>query len=244
MKKVVIIGMGNMGLAIREQLQDNFQVSGVGREGDLSLVHSADIVIIAVKPQSFPELSSVLRSHVHDGQVVISIMAGVTIRHLTDTLGIKRVVRTMPNLALKTGQSMTAWYSTTKDIETETKAVLDAWGQSVRLEREEQFDAFTALAGSGPAYYFELAYLLEKEAVRQGFSMQDARRISLQTFRGAASILESSDSVEDLVHKVASKGGTTEAALTVFREHSFERMITSVIEAACERSRKLGLSLS
>jgi pyrroline-5-carboxylate reductase len=64
--------------------------------------------------------------------------------------------------------------------------------------------------------------------------------MSLQTLRGAASVLEADSSPEDLVQKIASKGGTTEAALTVFRQQGFGRMVDSAIEAACERSRELG----
>lgn len=240
MKEVAVVGLGNMGLAIQKRLQYDFQVVGIGREDSLTLTQNADIVILAIKPQSFPEVASKLRTYITNGQLVISIMAGVTIRKLTDTLGTERVVRMMPNLALKTGQSMTAWHTTVQDTEISMMTILNTWGQNVRLEQEEQFDAFTALAGSGPAYYFEFARLLEEEAIQQGFSAQDARRISLQTLRGAASVLEADTSTKDLVHRVSSKGGTTEAALAVLRKCGFEQMVASAIEAACKRSKELG----
>jgi pyrroline-5-carboxylate reductase len=240
MKEVAIIGMGNMGLAIENQLQDGFRVVGIGREDDLARVHNADIVILAVKPQSFPEVASELRLHVSKERLVISIMAGITVRGLADALGTERVVRTMPNLALKTSQSMTTWYTEALGVETDTEAIVDTWGRSKRLKHEDQFDASTAIGGSGMAYYFELAYLIEEAGARLGLSASDARMMSLQTLRGAASVLEADSSPEDLVQKIASKGGTTEAALTVFRQQGFGRMVDSAIEAACERSRELG----
>src|SRR5688572_14643713 len=153
MKKVAIVGLGTMGSAIHNLLLGDFDVIGIDRQSDnLAAVVKADVVIIAVKPQSFAKLAQTLRPHVEE-QIVISIMAGVTIHSISVALGVKQIVRTMPNLALATGQSLTAWHIEAKGMELSiVEAILDLWGSSLKLEDERQFDAFTALAGSGPAY--------------------------------------------------------------------------------------------
>ena len=240
MKEVAIIGTGTMGSAIKEQLQGNFMVSGFGREDDLAGLQGSDVVIICVKPQSFPILAQTLRLHINQ-QFIVSIMAGATLPSLIESLGTDRVVRTMPNLALATSQGMTAWYTQTKDVGLDAiQTILGTWGSSLRLESEEQFDAFTALAGSGPAYYFQLAHLLEQAAVGQGFTTEQARQMSLQIFRGAASVIDDNDSAEAWVRRVASKGGTTEAALRVLSDNQLGRVIDAAVEVAAARSRELG----
>jgi pyrroline-5-carboxylate reductase len=240
--KIAIIGMGTMGTAIQQKLSGgDFEVIGLDREDDKSTVSTAEVIILAVKPQSFGEVAEELKAHI-DKQLVISIMAGVSVSTLISRLGTKRIVRTMPNLALTTGQSLTAWHAKLNDEDIKmAERLISAWGSALRLENEEQFHAFTALAGSGPAYFFQLAYLLELAAFEQGFSQEQARTISLQTFRGAASVLSDDEiSCEALVKRVASRGGTTEVALAVFERHSMHTILNEAVAAAAERSVELG----
>jgi pyrroline-5-carboxylate reductase len=241
MRTLAIIGLGNMGAAIQELLREHFEVIGIDRQyGALEAVTQTDVIILAVKPQSFAELAKELRQYVGE-QTIISIMAGVKIDAIRSTLGATRIVRTMPNLALKIGQSLTAWYTESDGVDMEmAHTILDAWGTSMRLEHEPQFDAFTALVGSGPAYFFELARQLEQVALSQGFSAEQSKQISVQTFKGAASVLQDGDSAGDWVRRVASKGGTTEAALKVLGERNFGQTIGDAVAAATKRSRELG----
>lgn len=240
MKKVAVIGLGTMGSAIHKSLQGDFDAIGIDRQSDnLADVAKVEVVIIAVKPQSFAKLTQALRPHIGE-QIVISIMAGISIRSISAALGARRIVRTMPNLALATGQSLTAWYTEIRGMELSiVEAILELWGSNLKLEDEKQFDPFTALAGSGPAYFFELASLLGQAAVARGFTAEQARQISLQTFRGAASVLKSDDSAKDWVNRVASKGGATEVALKELEAYGLGRAIDAAVEAACRRSREL-----
>lgn len=236
METIAIIGLGTMGSAIQRLLPDKFRVLGIGRQPEqLAQACKTDVIIIAVKPQQFAVLAQKLRPLIKN-QLIISIMAGVAIPTLTDALGTERIVRTMPNLALAKGQSLTAWHGVTTGT---LQTILDLWGSSLQLDNEERFDAFTALAGSGPAYFFELARALEQAAVDQGFSTQQAHQISLQTFRGAASITAEDTSFAELVGRVASKGGTTEAALKVLNRQNFAQIISIAIQAACKRSQEI-----
>jgi pyrroline-5-carboxylate reductase len=240
MKEVAIFGMGNMGTAIQERLESRFRVKGFRRGDDLGEAADADVAILAVKPDKFEELANKLWPCARK-QIVVSIMAGVGIRRIANMLGTEQVVRTMPNLALKTGESLTAWLTKMADSDLEVVyEILDAWGDNMRLDDEQKFNAFTATAGSGPGYIFEFAAGLEQAAINQGFTAEQASKISLQTLRGTASLPKNGDSLKSWVGRVASRGGTTQAALNVFRERQQEKMINDAVEAAKQRSIELG----
>lgn len=101
-----------MSMAIGEQLQAQYEVIGIGQDqGTLSDIAKAEIAIIAVKPQSYAVLAPELSPYVSDRRLVISIMAGVAMRTLVTTLGTERVVRTMLNLSLATGNSLTTFHA-------------------------------------------------------------------------------------------------------------------------------------
>lgn len=240
MKKLAIIGMGTMGSAIGGLSRGKFAAAGIRRGDSLAAVRDADVVVLAVKPQQFAGLANELREYV-GSQMFVSIMAGVRAEQIASILGTKHVVRTMPNLALTTGRSLTAWYAADTTIDLPTlRAILDAWGQSLRLRDETQFDAFTALAGSGPAYFFELARILETAAARHGFTAEQARLIAVQTFLGATSVVDAGTDFAEMVQRVASKGGTTEAALAVLHQADLGRTMFSAVDAAANRSMELG----
>ncbi len=242
--EIVIVGMGTMGPAIARRLQGAYEVTGITRQDSLEQVHAADAVILAVKPQTF------IKEKLYDqlwplgNKLVISVMAGLATRRLCRLLGTEHVVRTMPNLAVATGNSLTAWYTEDKQVDVDAvEGLLQAWGKSMRLTDEAQFNAFTALAGSGPAYFFELARIMEESARQYGFDTDQARLIAAQTFLGAASVVTPQTSFAEQVTKVASKGGTTEAALTVLADQGFGKTLHQAIGAACNRSQELGSTL-
>jgi pyrroline-5-carboxylate reductase len=229
MQRVAIIGMGTMGSAIQERMADTFDVVGIGHDDSLEVV---------VKPQSFAELSEELRLHI-DKQLVLSVMAGISIRSLSDSLGTARVVRTMPNIGLPSGCSHTGWYmQNTSDTEA-VNTILDLWGSSERLDNEDQLHGFTALAGSSPGYYSTLMHWLERAGVVEGLSEEQSRRAIIGGFLGLASVLTSDTVPADIVGRVASKGGTTEAALVVFEQSGLDSIVCNAVDAAAKRSREL-----
>jgi len=239
MEKVAIIGMGTMGSAIKTLLDDKYEVSGFGKHDDKREVHKADVVIMAVKPQAFAAAANQLWRPLRDEQLVISVMAGVTIRALCQGLGNSNVVRTMPNLGLAKGQSLTAWLGSRAADGARAEAIIGMWGTGLELQDEAQFDAFTALAGSGPAYFFEIGRLLETAARVQGFDEATAQKIAAYTFLAAASVVEANTDFGHQVQRVASKGGTTEAAFGVFAQNNLDQTFYMAIEAARSRSQEL-----
>lgn len=245
MKKICIIGMGNMGKAIFDfvKSQGDFEVSGCDKEGDIKdCVKKADVILIAVKPQSFAELSDEIESDLSE-KLIISIMAGVSVKSISEKLGSDKVVRVMPNLPAKVGRALNGWYASEalNDEEKDfVKAILKSFGTELEVDEESKIDAITALSGSGPAYYYYLNQVMKKAAVDYGFSELEAKKIAANTFLGAAELLDKSEFCSsELKEKVTSKGGTTEAALRKMEEEGFEKVLREGIEAARKRAEEL-----
>ena len=111
--------------------------------------------------------------------------------------------------------------------------------------KEDQMDAVTAVSGSGPAYFFLFTDILEKGAKELGLKSDLANKLALQTFIGASGIAEKSGlSMHDFIKNVASKGGTTEAALKVFRKRKLEKIVIEAVKAARDRSREFSESIN
>ncbi len=234
MSKICIIGMGNMGKAMKEALSGGFEVSGCDKGDNLSeCVEEADIVVLAVKPQSFSELTGKFEI---GSRLVISIMAGVSLDRISSELGCERVVRVMPNLPLKVGAAVSGWISRGVVDKTEIREILGSFGEEIEVSDESKIDAITALSGSGPAYYYWMNRALKNKALEMGFTQEETCKIVKGTFFGAAKLLEDCEGCPcGLLEQIASKGGTTEAAL----EKMDEKMVADAIEAAYKRAKEL-----
>lgn len=264
--KILLIGAGNMGLTyarsfvrshVTSRLDLRLLVRSEGRAETLAAqelgtvwtdpaqcVPGADIVIVAVKPQDSAALFATLAPWIEPRQVVISIMAGVKIATIRQALGVAKVIRAMPNLPAQIGMGMTAFTSTDEVTRAELVQVqnlLSTTGKTVYVEQESAIDAATAISGSGPAYVYYCMEALIAAAGQLGFSPAEAELLVGQTFRGAVELYSQAGlSCEDWIGKVASKGGTTEAALRAFEAGSLREALMSGAVAARDRAEALG----
>lgn len=234
--KIAIIGAGKMGTTIHEALKGTFAVQLCGR-GDLC---EADVLIFCVKPQDFAACVEGLGTDLSQ-RLVISIMAGVSLKTLMEKTGAAAVVRSMPNLPAQVGKGFTAWVATSavkgKDF---VKSIFASLGDEMEVGDEEQLDGITALSGSGPGYFFYFCEVLEAKAREWGFSEAEARKIVRATFAGSAKLLETGEkSAEEWKLAVKSKGGTTEAGLNCLEAGGFEKLFKEALEAAKKRSQEL-----
>jgi pyrroline-5-carboxylate reductase len=257
---VGIIGCGNMGGAIAKGMvasnvlsaesiflydKDIEKAKGLSGKigcalGELSqMVRGSEVLIIAVKPQDSDGLFKEIAADITD-QTIVSVMAGVRINSITDKLGKEvPVVRAMPNMAAFVSESITsiACNRLVKRTE-EVKSVFTGIGEVVEVE-EGLMDAVTAISGSGPAYLFHLAEAMVEAGIELGFDPEVAEKLVVQTLYGSSLLLrESKEAPADLIKKVSSKGGTTEAALTVL-EKEMKDIIKAAIKRAKERSEEL-----
>ena len=263
---VLVIGGGNMGMTYAEAIaKSNFLTSGSlmifdkseGKQAELRTsrlfdVHDrlstclpkADVVLIAVKPVHAPALMDEMKPMVSAGQLFVSIMAGVTIDTIQQGVGAKKVVRAMPNLPALVGLGMTSFTASDQVSRLELAAIerlLDTTGRSINLTSESEIDASTGISGSGPAYIFYFMQAMIDAALKMGFSEADARLLVGQTFTGAIELFNSSTlSPEDWMARVASKGGTTRAALDSMNDNNVNALIQKAAHAAFSRAKELG----
>lgn len=225
----------------RDRLKSQFGilVGSANREA----VAWADVVVLAVKPQTLPAVLSEL-GPVLARVLVISIVAGVTIRTIAERMGgAMRVVRAMPNTPALVREGMTALAlgsAVSEDDIRLARTVFEAVGRVVLVE-ERLMDAVTGLSGSGPAYVFLAIEALADGGVKMGLLRQTAELLAAQTVLGAARlVLESGMHPAQLKDRVASPGGTTIAGLYQLEQGGFRATLMAAVEAATIRSKELG----
>jgi pyrroline-5-carboxylate reductase len=263
---ILIIGAGNMGTtyarsllgshfattdemtllirsqASRERLPE-IPDANVFRQAGM-FMEAADIVIVSVKPQDFAAMAPVIRPFLHPTQIVLSIMAGVSLQTLKDALGVPKVVRAMPNLPSQIGMGMTV-FSCSPDLDRKElfiiQNLLNTTGKSLYVENEKLIDSATAVSGSGPAYVYYFMNAMIQAGVELGFTPAQAELLVNQTFMGSVHLQNRNNlSCEDLMNRVASKGGTTEAAFQVFNQKDLGSGIMEGLHGAYRRSLELG----
>lgn len=207
-------------------------------------ISQTDIIMLAVKPQDLPPLLPKLAPFLHPEQLVLSIMAGIRIETLREGLKIPRIIRAMPNLPSQIGLGMTGFTASAEVDKRDLfiiQNLINTTGKSMYFEKEEQLDAVTAISGSGPAYVFYFMEAMTQTARQMGFSASEAELLVEQTFLGAVNLVRGSKfSCADWIAKVASRGGTTEAALQQFGSTDLEQQIAKGLEAARRRAEELG----
>jgi pyrroline-5-carboxylate reductase len=202
-----------------------------------------EVVLVAVKPKDVVALLGRIAGTIDAGQVVVSVAAGVPIDTYEAALGNTPVLRAMPNLPARVGESITC-YAAGKHAGRAAAEALEtifrALGATIRLD-EPLLDAVTAVSGTGPAYVFLLAEALTESAIREGLPRDVAERLVHKTMKGAGRLLtETNLGPAELRALVTSPGGTTAAAVHVLEERGFRALVEDAVRAASERSRELG----
>ena len=186
------------------------------REATVDDAASAEVVVLAVKPNTVPKVLDALHGPLAPGALVISIAAGVPLTVLEGALPGVAVVRVMPNTPALVGKGMAGVVpgAAASDAQVECAVgLMEAVGKAVVIG-EHQLDALTALSGSGPAYLFYVAEAMIEGGVHQGLTRAEATALVNQTFVGSAALLaESGRSATQLREMVTSPAGTTAAAL-------------------------------
>lgn len=261
--QLVLIGGGNMGSALLGGL-----IAGGWTPGDITVVEindekrahleatygvrtSATIVrgqgaLVAVKPGDVAGVCTELAAL--GVARIVSIAAGISVARLQQASSpTTAVVRAMPNTPALVGEGVTALCpgaTCTADDIAWAESLMRAVGVVVHIA-EDQMDAFTAVAGSGPAYVFRLAESLLAAGVAHGLAPDVADSIVRQLFKGAGVLLfESEDSPAELRQKVTSPNGTTAAGLAEFEHSGISEIVNKVVSAASQRSAEMTRELS
>lgn len=226
-----------------KRLRRDFDVHGTADNS--AAVREADVVVLSVKPQDMAGVARGVAPELTRGRhTVISIAAGIRLADLARWLGADTpVVRAMPNRPALIGAGVTALCAgpaVDDDGRAAVERVMSAAGATVWLSEESQMDAVTAISGSGPAYFFLLVEALEAAGIELGLAPETARRLAVETARGAGRMAaESVESPALLREQVTSKGGTTAAALAVLERAGVRDTFAAAVTAAARRSAEL-----
>jgi pyrroline-5-carboxylate reductase len=225
----------------RAKLQAQYGV--IAHESAGPALDRAELVVWAVKPQTFKEAASQACKHVQ-GALHLSVAAGIRSDSIAAWLGTQRIVRSMPNTPALVGKGMTALFArpaVSAADRVRVEQVIATTGESLWVEQESQLDAVTALSGSGPAYVFFFLEAMVQAGVEMGLSPQQAHRLAVGTFVGASELARASDdSPAVLRQRVTSKGGTTYAAITSMENDRVQALFVRALHAARLRARELG----
>lgn len=203
-----------------------------------------DAVMIGVKPQVLPTVADQLEPLMGPETCVFSILAGNEMASLAAMFPrAHSVLRIMPNLACALGKSPIALgaQGLSEDERAEITTLMEPLGTPEWLEREDQFHAVTALAGSGPAYVYRFIDALAKGAAELGIEPGTAQRLATAMVEGAAALASASPlSAGELADKVASPGGTTRAGMNVLdADGAVNALMLATLRAARDRSEEM-----
>ncbi len=206
------------------------------------IVSKSDVIILAVKPQSFTDLAQEIKIVIPGNVLVISIMAGQSIKKIKKLLGVKKIVRAMPNLGARFLQSTTVWTgeNLSKDDKNFTQNLFSTIGSEVYVSKEDFVDKATAVSGSGPGFMAHVIATYIKETMRLGFNQYEANMLVLQTLNATNTLLQKGEfTPEEIVTQVASKGGTTEEGLKVLKKSDLQKVFRNTLKSAYLRAKKL-----
>ncbi len=261
---MAIIGLGKMGTALLqgmlnsglyqpeevvgcdlyvEDTNSNEEYFGIQTMKDnIEAVKLADIILMAVKPQVTPKVTSEISEYTAD-KLLISIAAGLTLENLSKQLSNStRIVRVMPNTPALVGEGAAA-FTTGSDISTAdrkiVKDILQSVGEVVEVE-EKLMDAVTGLSGSGPAYVYMVIEAMADGGVLMGLPRDMALKLAAQTVLGSAKmVMETGKHPGELKDAVASPGGTTIRAIEKLEEKGLRSSLIEAVKTSAERSKEL-----
>ncbi|MRI67733.1 pyrroline-5-carboxylate reductase [Gracilibacillus thailandensis] len=207
------------------------------------VVSQSDIIILAMKPKDIQPAITEIKQYLSESKIVVSLLAGISTRYMEQLIGLRNaVVRVMPNTSAMIGQSATTItagrYATISTVGL-IKQLMTSIGTTTLIE-EEQMDAYTALAGSAPAFYYYMVEAMEKFVEEQGLHKETAMPLMAQTIKGVAEMLATtSEAPATLRKKITSPGGTTEAGLKTLAQHEFQQAVIACLEQTTKRSKEL-----
>lgn len=259
-----IVGTGHIASILIQRLLDNDYLTGdriivsnsktlqkhpldvVVAKENADVVRESRLVVLSVTPQRFEEAAASIRDVASGDHLFISVMAGVSTSRIAERLGggAIRVIRAMPNLPFGLGCGVTGLFRgahTSLDDMESAEHLFSAGGVTVGLEEEGLMDAVTAVAGTGPAYFYYFVEMMMEAGIATGLKRGDAQVLAAHACMGAgAMLLEHGASPTELREAVTSPGGTTQAAMDKLKECRVAEHVTEAVLAAYRRSQELG----
>lgn len=206
----------------------------------------AEVVILAVKPQLMEQVCSALIDKPElSNKLFISLAAGIPVARLRAMLGgISNIVRVMPNTPSAIGLGMSGLYAAPDVSQSDqqfSQQLMQAVGETLQVEQEDDLNTVIAAAGSSPAYFFLFLEAMQQATEACGLSKQQARLLVQQAMLGSAHMVCNNPDLElaELRAQVTSKGGTTAQAIAHFQQHGLQNMVQDAMQAAIIRAEQM-----
>ena len=264
MRKIAFIGVGNMANAIiggllrsgavdcpHLILSDKFpEKCAPYTEGGAILAASpaeaaaaADCVVLAVKPQNFPEvLDELSRVEGIENKLIVTIAAGITVETVKTALGGAAVVRVLPNTPMLIGMGVSV-ICRAPDVDPADFAFVSAMFEasgSVTVIDEAEMNRIISVTSSSPAYVFAFIHAICEGAKAQGLDGDALLPAVCDMVIGSATLLRDGGlSPNQQISRVTSKGGTTERAMAVLSERGMADMVKDAMQACTNRADEL-----
>lgn len=224
------------------KLKDQFGINVCETNEDL--VENSDIVFLAMKPQDLIAAIDPMASIFNEKQIVVSLAAGVRMATLEKHLPQCRLVRAMPNTPTIIGKGVIGYLMNEEDddgLSDIVESLFSPLGYVLEVDEEDHFEALTVSCASGTGFVFEMMLYWQDWIQEHGFTPEEARRMTIETFVGASLLASQTKDVpiEDLQNRVSSKKGVTVAGLESMRELEIERALRISFEKAAMRNQEM-----
>jgi pyrroline-5-carboxylate reductase len=212
-------------------------------EANAELIDTCDIIILAVKPQDLLSALEPVARAFDQHKIVISIAAGIRMDKLERYINDARLARVMPNTPSLIGRGVIGYLLNDDDdnaLESTVEDLFTPLGHVIKVADEDQFEAVTVSCSSGTGFVFEMMMYWQDWIEEHGFSSEEARLMTIETFVGASLLAaQAREGVEDLQARVTSKMGVTAAGLQSMRELEIERALRISFEKAAMRNKEM-----
>ncbi len=240
----ILVSNRTTGKLIKMSEQFNIQT----RPHNQEIITECDVVILAVKPQDFSTALDGLSGQFNENQIVISLAAGISFETLQKQIPLGRLVRLMPNTPSLIGRGVIGYMNLNEEDEFVSGLMEDLFsglGYVLKTDTEDQLEALMISCSSGTAFVFEMMMYWQDWISERGFSDEVAKKMTIETFLGAAQLaaLSANVEIEELQSRVTSKKGVTAAGLTSMRELEIERTLRISFEKAAMRALEISKTL-
>ena len=265
MNGVLIIGCGNLGKIILNSLikkkinvvvfEKNKKIRALLRKNkkvllinELSEIKQLkiDYILLCVKPRDSISLLKNLKKNIDNAYIILSFVAGLTIKNIKKKLNVTNIVRIMPNIFIEVQKSATAIITSSRSRNLKQKIITDFsfFGPLIWLKEEKKIDFFTALYGGGPAYFFYFLNILVNVSKQNNIGINKSTELVLSLLDGTMKFVKKNGSdFPKLIQKVTSPNGTTEKAIEIFEKNKLSKIFDKAIMKAEKRSKDISQRL-
>ena len=224
----------------KKNIEKRFNVTFYSTYTDI--ISKSDFVVLLVKPKDYISVIDKINPFISNKTILLSFMAGITNAQISKILTSKpSIIRCMTNITISDSKSFIFYFMKpfTKIVSNKLEKFLSCFSKAKKCSSQEQIDKITALYGSGPAYYIYFNQIIKDSFIKMGYNKKESILYTNDLLQGTANIIKNNSDSENIIKSIASKGGTTEAALSDLKKNKINQIITKAIIKAHKKSKNI-----